>query len=137
MSKRGAFVLLASEQMGPLDDLRDLLKSLSIGTWIAHSCEELARLSEQTHPEIIFTETRLCDGTWRDVVKIAEHASRPTNVVVVGRCHGAKFDLDAMEQGAFDIILAPFESETATHIVKVVIEDVHQRRQVQQMQAVV
>jgi len=129
MSTRGIFALLASEQMDSLNDLRDVLKNQSMGTWCTQSCEELARLLEQTRPDLIFTDARLCDGTWIDVVSLAERAAVPLNVIVVGACKNTKQYVEAMEQGAFDFILRPFEAEPMAHVVKVAVNNVRHRRQ--------
>lgn len=137
MAEKGVFALLVSERIDSLEGLRAMLRGQSVGAWSAQSCEEVAQLLEQTRPDLIFTDVRLCDGTWVDVVSLAEKASAPTNVIVVGACKDARLYISAMDHGAFDFILPPFEVEPMAHVLKVAVDNVRHRRQDLAVQAVV
>jgi DNA-binding NtrC family response regulator len=107
--------------------LKVLLKSLSVETWTVQSCEEAARLANQTEPELIFTDTLLPDGTWRDVIAFADSANAPINVIVVGESADTK--RHASESGAFDLIIPPINAASLTEILRNAVDDVRRRRQ--------
>jgi DNA-binding NtrC family response regulator len=131
MQQRGVFALLAANHEASLEDLKVLLKSQAIETWSARSCEEVERLLDQTHPDLIFTDERLSDGTWIDILNVTEKSSVPTNVIVVGKSKDIGLYLSTMDYGAFDFIVPPFEPVLMAHVVRVAAEDVRHRRKEQ------
>src|SRR3990172_9062604 len=136
MGSKRTFALLVHDRANPLGSLQVLLKDHSVETWGAKTWEEVARLLDQTQPELLFTDTTLPDGTWVDVVNMAEKAAVPTNVIVVGSCTDPNLYISAMESGAFDFILPPFEAEAVRHVLNVAIENVRRRREHLAVQAV-
>jgi len=135
MGTRKLFALLVTDGGKSFENLRALLKSQGVEIWTARTGEEAARLLEQTHPELIFTAVRYADGTWRDMVTLAEEAAVATNVIVVGTLKDVHLYIEAMDSGAFDFILPPFESEPLGHVVRVAAESVRRRREVQALRA--
>lgn len=125
------FALLVSGGNDSFKDLKALLKSQTVEVWSAQSCEEVARLLDQTRPELIFTGTTLSDGSWSDVVSLGEEASAPTNVIVVGKYNDTKLYVSTMNFGAFDFVLPPFESAGLARVVQSAAENVRSRREAQ------
>ena len=136
MGQKGVFALLVQDGTKPLDSLRVVLKGESVETWSAETCEEVAKLLDQTQPELVITETMLPDGSWVDIVSMAEKASSPTNVIVVGSHTDTGLYISAMEGGAFDFILPPFETEALRHVLRVAVDNVRHRREAQASLAV-
>lgn len=136
MKQKELLTLLVSDGGDPFDDLRTLLQTQEIETWSARSCDEVSRLLERTQPQLIFTGERLSDGSWIDVLGLAERANVPTNVIVVGRSVDIGLYLSTMDHGAFDFILPPFETEAVAHVVRVAAEDTRRRREEQAIKAV-
>jgi len=136
MGQKGRFALLVQDPNKPLDSLKVVLKDQLVETWSAETCEEVARLLDQTQPELIITETMLPDGSWVDIVSMAEKASAPTNVIVVGSHPDSALYISAMEGGAFDFILPPFETEALRHVLRVAVDNVRYRREAQSSLAV-
>lgn len=130
------FAIVVSDRRDSLDELKTLLKSQGMEIWSACSCAEVARLLDQTHPELIFTATRLSDGTWMNIVKLTEQALVPTDVIVVGKFKDTTLYLDTMDRGAADFIIPPFEFEAMNHVVRVAAEDVRRQRIQQAIRAV-
>jgi DNA-binding NtrC family response regulator len=129
MARKGVFALLVHDSPSPLESLKADLNNLSVKTWNAKSLDEAARLLDQTHPELVFTDTQLADGTWSEVISLAEQAGAPANVIVVGSHVDIKVYISAMESGAFDFIVPPLEPESLAHVVGVAIDNVRRRRE--------
>lgn len=137
VQKKKLFALLISDGNECFNDLKALLKSQGVEVWSAKTCEDVARLIDQTHPELIFTGTTLFDGTWSDIVVMSEMASVPTNVIVVGKYRDRKLPSPAvMNYGAFDFLLPPFESAALARVVELAAENVRSRRGEQSLKAI-
>lgn len=135
MVQRKLFALLVSDGDESFDSLKILLKSQGIEVWHSRTCAEAVRLVDQTHPDLIFTATQHADGTWRDVVIQAEKASMAANVIVVGKSNDFRLYYAAIDYGAFDLILPPFEPEPVGQVVRVAGENVRRRREAQTLRA--
>ncbi|HKT13070.1 MAG TPA: response regulator [Terriglobia bacterium] len=129
-------LLVASELDDCIQELKAVLKQQQIEIYSAETCEEVERLLDQTHPELVFTAKLLNDGTWRDVIHMAENVSVPTNVIVVSHHNDIRFYISAMDYGAFDFILPPFETDAIAHAVRMASESVRRKRVSQAMEAV-
>jgi two-component system response regulator AtoC len=129
------FALLLFDQSVVLESLKLALKHLSVETCSARTLEEAERLLPQTQPHLIFTDTFLPDGSWVDVINLAEKAASPLNVIVVGTTTNSKLYLSALERGAFDFVLPPFEHQALDFVVKSAGQDVRHRRQAQAVAA--
>lgn len=136
MRSRSAFVLFVYDRTAPMEPLKLILKGQAVETWSVKTCEEVARLLDQTEPDLVFTDTQLPDGTWVDVIALAEKAPVAPNVIVVGACKDTKLYITAMENGAFDFILPPFEAEAIAHVLRVAVENVRRRRDAHAVAAV-
>ncbi|HET7212154.1 MAG TPA: hypothetical protein VFL79_01080 [Terriglobia bacterium] len=112
-----------------------MLKTLRLEIWTTHTCAEAARLVDQTRPELIFTATDLIDGTWCKNVELAGNAPVQTNAIVVGRNNDMGLYLSAMDRGAFDFIIPPFEWNTLNHVVRVAGGNARRQRKIQEKRA--
>jgi DNA-binding NtrC family response regulator len=129
--------LLVYDQPHPLESLKPVLRDLSVETCSVRTCEEAGRMVTQMRPQLVFTDTFLPDGSWADVVRMAKMASSPVDVIVVGAREDIKLYLSALEGGAFDFVLPPFEHEALEFVVESARQDVRRRRQGQGGAAVV
>ena len=121
--------LVVADELHPLESLREALRDVSVDTSSARTREEAKRLLTQTKPDLIFTTTSVSDGSWSDVVDLAEKAINPCDVIVVSPTTDVKFYLSAIERGAFDFMVPPFERAPLNHIVRSGWLDVQKRRQ--------
>jgi DNA-binding NtrC family response regulator len=80
---------------------------------------------------LVFTDTQLPDGTWADILAIAEKAKRPVNVIVVARLVNTRFYVEAIETGAFDFIAPPFNATDLAYVVRSAVDNVVARRSTQ------
>ena len=124
--------LLVYDQPHPLESLKVVLEDLndlSVETCSVRTCEEARRLVPQAQPHLIFTDISLPDGSWRDVVKVAEKASSPVDVIVVGAHQDIRIYVSVLEGGGFDFVLPPFERQALRFVVESAQHDVRRRRQ--------
>jgi DNA-binding NtrC family response regulator len=116
----------------PLHTLQLALQGLSVKTSQAASCNEARHALEGADPpELIFTDPQLLDGTWMDVLRLAERAATPVNVIVVSRLVDVRFYVEVVEPGAFDYIAPPFEPSGLAHVVYCAAGNVLRRRSAQ------
>ena len=77
---------------------------------------------------LVFTDTQLPDGTWADILALAERAAKPVNVIVVARIVDTRFYVEAIETGAFDFLAPPFNDADLAYVVRSAHENVISRR---------
>jgi ActR/RegA family two-component response regulator len=105
--------------------LKLALESQSIQVrWLTTVQEVGPFLQAANPPHLVFTEAKLPDGTWADVVKQAIGARKPVKVIIVSRLVDVSLYVDTMEGGAFDFIVPPLSANELTHVVKSAVENV-------------
>jgi DNA-binding NtrC family response regulator len=77
---------------------------------------------------LVFTDTHLPDGTWADILAVAEKASQPVNVIVVARVVDTRFYVEAIQTGAFDFLAPPFVAIDLAYVVRSALDNVVARR---------
>jgi ActR/RegA family two-component response regulator len=124
--------LLLHEGGESLDALRVALETQSVRVRSSRSLQEaVPLLTGPNPPHLIFTQPKLPDGTWADVVSLAIKAQKPVNVIVVGRLANVGLYLQTLTGGAFDFIVPPLTGYELTHIVRCAVENVLSRREAQ------
>lgn len=105
--------------------LEDILFKQGIQTSHAASCSEARRsLRGQHPPELVFAEVALPDGSWSDVLELANESRRSARVIVVSPQADMKVYLEVLESSASDFIVPPFRAADVEHVVQVAL---HQR----------
>lgn len=115
--KRNAFALLVHERPEPCLTLKILLRRLGMDTFSVGSCGEAAHLLEQTHPHLVFTDKELPDGSWIDVVTLAQNAPTSICSILVGPPYCPDLRESALRYGAFDFLAPPFDAEAIGRLV--------------------
>jgi DNA-binding NtrC family response regulator len=123
------FAILIYDQHGAMDLLKLALRDLSVGTYSVPTLEEARHLIPQTHPHLLFTATSVADGSWVDVINLAAQTEIPLNVIVVSAIKDVKLYISALERGAYDFVLPPFEPLALDMVVRSACENVRHRRQ--------
>lgn len=124
--------LLVHNHAEPLDMLESVLRAHSINTCRACSCQEASLELARANPvHLVFADTTLPDGTWRDVVGLAEKASVPVDVIVVARLVDVRLYIEVIESGAFDFMIPPFAACDVAHVIRCAAEDVLHKRYAQ------
>jgi DNA-binding NtrC family response regulator len=121
--------LLIFHQTKPFSDIKAALEKLAIRTKRAQTLAEAGRTLSRVNPPLLaFTESKLPDGNWSDVLSLSQRASSPVNVIVVGREIDTKLYASAIEIGAFDFIAPPFEDVDLAHVVRCAADNALARR---------
>ena len=121
--------LLVQARHDPLDDLRAALEEQSIDVFMARNCAEAALALWTGHPpHMVFTEVKLPDGGWDDVLTMSAKASVPVNVIVVAPFVDVGFYVEAIERGAFDLIVPPHSDPELVHVIRNAAENALTRR---------
>jgi DNA-binding NtrC family response regulator len=124
-----AFALVVHERAEPCESLKPLLRRFGVDTFSVRGCEDARRLLEQTHPQLIFTDTQLPDGSWMDLINVVEKAAIPICVVLVGSANNPELVQAAFHNGAFSFISPPFEDESVLRIITNAMAVVRARRE--------
>ena len=127
--KHNAFALVAHERPEPCESLKPVLRRFGVDTFSVRRCSDALRLLEQTHPQLIFTDTQPPDGSWIDLVNIVEDAAIPICVILVGSARDPEMLQEACHHGAFSFISPPFDDDSVYRIVTRAMALVRARRQ--------
>ena len=112
------FALLVQTQRSLNVALKLALHGTGIQTRHVRSCAEARQvLARLPCPHVIFTDSTLPDGTWADIVSLADQCPRPLNVVVASPELDVDLYLKVLEGGVFDFIVPPFAGADLLHIV--------------------
>jgi DNA-binding NtrC family response regulator len=110
--------------------LESALESQSVYTRRAATCGEALLILRGLHPpQLVFTDTILADGNWACVLRMAAGAPTPVNVIVVARLVDTNLYLEALQEGAFDLITPPFVASDVAHVVRSAASNVVRRRE--------
>jgi CheY-like chemotaxis protein len=124
--------LLLHEEGESLEALKSAMEDQSVKVSSLPSLQQaLPLLTGPNPPHLIFTQPKLPDGIWADVVRMAMKAPKAVNVIVVARPANAGLYLQAITGGAFDFIVAPLTGYQLTHVLRCAIESVLSRREAQ------
>jgi DNA-binding NtrC family response regulator len=128
--RNGILALLIHDHSDALESLRLSLRNLPLETYSVRTLAEAERIFRQRHPELLFTDTSFADGSWTDVIRLAERGETPADVIVVGHYVDINLYVSALESGAFDFIVPPFERDSLDYIIHSATEDVNRRRRI-------
>ena len=111
-----AMLVMARERRLPLIEA---LESCGIDGLPVCDCSE-ARRTLETKPKVrvVLTDTVLPDGDWRRVLEIVAHSCPNSEVGVSSRFGDYKLWIDLLEQGAYDVLVEPYEWEEVRRIVE-------------------
>ena len=96
-----------SQILGPLPVELDHVQDLS------HARN---RLEHERYP-VILSDTELPDGEWPDVLDLAREKSPEAQVILTGRFADARLWTEALDRGAYDLLVQPFEAPEVLRIL--------------------
>jgi len=99
--------LLVHDRADHLFPVKQVLRTQQIKVIEAKTClDAAAEIGKADPPHLVFTDTSLADGTCLDIIRLAQQATRPVNVIVASRIADLRLYIETMEHGAFDVIAA-------------------------------
>ena len=100
-------------------DIFEHLHLVSAEIFQACNCAEVdAALKRHGPIHVILTAPELNDGCWRSILRNAIHQKNGTEVVVCVDSASVGFWCDVLDQGAYDLLLAPFRPEQVRAVVE-------------------
>ena len=82
-------------------------------------CNEARRMLEtQVRVQVVLTDRALPDGDWREVLEIVAQGRAYVQVVVCSRLGDHTLLIDVLEQGAYDILIEPYEREEIRRVLE-------------------
>ena len=124
--------LLIHPNSETLRSLKYALECQGLRVTEAESHAQAKRMLGGLNPApLVFTDTELPDGTWADILAVAEKAARPVSVVIVARVVDTRFYVETIQAGAYDFIAPPFNAADLAHVVRCAADNVLTRRAAQ------
>ncbi|MCS6954234.1 MAG: response regulator [Bryobacterales bacterium] len=116
-------ILFITADAGEAGVVRQMLQTVAVNVEHAHDLDEAdRRIAEESYGAVV-TEAVIPDGCWRDVLRWM-HRKRPdTPLIVTNAVADAEFWLDALEQGAYDVLVQPFAPSEVQRIVLNALSD--------------
>jgi DNA-binding NtrC family response regulator len=116
LPKIKAMLVMAQERRLPL---LDLLESCGIEVVPACNCNEARRMLETQPPvQTVVTDRALSDGDWRAVLEIVAQGHAYVQVVVCSRLGDHTLLIDVLEQGAYDVLVEPYQREEVRRVLE-------------------
>ncbi len=106
---RGALALLVHSHPLPVGVLQNPLREIGVRAACCYSRAQLEKALKNFVPQLVFTDLKLRDGTWFDVVRIVGEASTGVKVIVVGRKLDGRLEQTVRECGAYGYVAPPIE----------------------------
>jgi DNA-binding NtrC family response regulator len=124
--------LLVHQNSETLRALKRALESLGVGVSQAGTRAEAKRMLGGVNPApLVFTDVQVPDGTWADILTVAEKVLLPVNVIVVARLGDVRFYVEVIEAGAYDFIAPPFNATDLAYVIRSAMDNVIARRAAQ------
>jgi two-component system, NtrC family, response regulator PilR len=101
-------VLFVSPSLDDGKSLGEMLIRVGIPVRQAADVATARQLLDRERFAAVLTESRLPDGNWLDVLKLAGVKARRLAVVVTDRLADARFWADVLDSGAYDVLAKPF-----------------------------
>jgi DNA-binding NtrC family response regulator len=117
-------ILIVSPELEHRRALNEILRKEGHETICASRVSECQEALQTQNVSLIFCDRRLSDGNYRDVVEASRAARQPVRVIVTSRLADWDEYLDALHNGAFDLIASPCQpTDVLWAIVQVRRED--------------
>jgi DNA-binding NtrC family response regulator len=100
-------ILVVSSDLENRRALNDILRKEGYDTVCASRVSDCLQPLQAQNISVIFCDRRLSDGTYRDIISASHAAGHPPRVVVTSRLADWDEYLDALHNGAFDLIASP------------------------------
>jgi len=100
-------ILIVSSELENRRALNEILRKEGHETICVSRITECQEALQTQNVSLIFCDRRLSDGNYRDVISATRSARQPARVIVTSRLADWDEYLDALHNGAFDLIASP------------------------------
>ena len=100
------------------EEARQFLKAASIHLHLAVSLSQARSLLVATDARVLLAEVDSVDGSWQRALDMAQLLHPPRALVAAGTHIDEQFWISALERGAFDVLLMPFDAEELKRIIE-------------------
>src|ERR1700730_1882132 len=121
--------LVVHDQDEPLGELKRVLQNLDIEVVRARTCNEaFTALHQDSPPRLVFTDVTLPDGSWKDLLRGVAGTPAPADVILVSRLVDVGLYISALESGALDFVVPPFDPSDVAHVIGNAVRDIVSRK---------
>lgn len=110
-----------------------ILEESGMEVFLAGSLREAqAKLSEPTSYELVFVDSELPDGSWKDLLQFLLQLKKSCEMIVCCRCGSERLChqlwAEVIQCGAYDLIPEPYEEREVARIVRSALDSQYMRR---------
>lgn len=116
-------ILVVASEIGNRNSLRDILDREGLKTICASAVGECEAVLADQSIDLVFCDRGLADGTYRDILAMTRSKSPRVRLVVTSRLADWEEYLEALDDGAFDLIASPSQ---AADIIRVINQARHE-----------
>lgn len=111
-------IILVSGDDSLMPELSRVLHPCPLEIRSVKSCQEAAyEVGRCGTADVIFTDSQLPDGDWKHVLQLSRGAAARSVVILASRFVDVRLYLDALEAGAFDYVVPPFNTVGLGYII--------------------
>jgi ActR/RegA family two-component response regulator len=110
-------IVIVSSDSNHIDTLTDILKRQELKSIHISTVSQYRDLLSRQLVGLVFCDPNLADGDYRDVINASRSTGSETRVVVTFRLSSGTGVLEAMRDGAFDVISKPCRSKEVEWMV--------------------
>jgi DNA-binding NtrC family response regulator len=110
-------VLVVTPYTDEADRLSQMLKPLSLFVEHVRDLQQARPRFRKIHHGVIVTEAKLPDGDWEDVLSLSRESWPAPNVIVTDLHADARFWAKALNLGAYDLLVQPFDESEVRRIL--------------------
>jgi DNA-binding NtrC family response regulator len=99
--------------------LLEMLEVSGIDVLPVCDCSEARRMLEtRLHGQVVLTDRALPDGDWQAVLELVAQRRANVQVVVCSRLGDHTLLIDVLEQGAYDVLIEPYQGEEIRRVLE-------------------
>ena len=100
-------------------ELGKVLNDAGVTVRLAKTCAEARDVVAKCDvPCVLFSDVSLPDGTWIDILTLANEGERNIPVILLSRVVDIALYISALEAGACDFVVPPYYHQDIAHILK-------------------
>jgi DNA-binding NtrC family response regulator len=110
-------ILVVSSEFKNRYALREILNREGCETICVSTVGECEEVLASQNADLVFSDRALTDGSYRDILAIARSVGRNARLVVTSRLADWDEYLEAIKDGAFDLIASPSQKADVVRVI--------------------